>query len=468
MLKRGLMDLRLDLRLSAFRGGVHPPGNKEPTANKGIEIYRPKGYLVYPMSQHIGAPCAPLVKKGDRVLVGQKIADAEAFVSAPVLSSVSGTVKDVGMRMTIPGSQELCVAVESDGLYERGSDLSPHEDFKALEPKEYLKIIREAGIVGMGGATFPTHVKLSPPPGKTIRWIIVNGAECEPFLNCDNRLMIEQPKPILEGLEICLRLFPEAEGVVAIEDNKPEAFERMRKEAAGRELPPSGKIIRVTSHKAKYPQGAEKMLIYTVTGREIPPGALPADVGCVALNVRTLYHIWRAVAEGVPVTERIVSVTGDAVANPGNFLTPLGVSVRELIDAAGGFAEEPVKVLSGGPMMGLSMRSLDVPVTKGTSGILALTARSAPRLEESNCIRCGRCVAACPMGLLPFSLDRSVRLRDYAEFEATGGMNCIECGSCTYMCPAKRYLTQTCRDGKAGVTAARKKAREAERSGEKK
>jgi electron transport complex protein RnfC len=408
------------------------------------------------------------VKKGDRVLAGQKIGDAEAFVSAPVLSSVSGTVKDIGMRMTIPGSLEPCVVVESDGLFERGSPLSPHEDFTALKPDECVKIIREAGIVGMGGATFPTHVKLSPPPGKNIRWVIVNGAECEPFLNCDNRLMLERPEPVVGGLEICLRLFPEAEGIIAVEANKPRAIERMRVEAAARELPPSGKAIRVLPHEMKYPQGAEKMLIHTVTGQEIPPGALPADVGCLVLNVRTLFHIWTAIVEGFPVTERIISVTGDAVADPKNFLTPLGVSVRALIDAAGGFAGEPVKVLSGGPMMGLSMRSLDVPVTKGTSGILALTARSAPQFEESNCIRCGRCVTACPMGLLPPSLDRAARLRDYAEFEVLGGMNCIECGSCAYVCPARRYLTQTLRDGKAGVTAARKKPRAAGSAGEKK
>ncbi|MDR1379467.1 MAG: electron transport complex subunit RsxC [Synergistaceae bacterium] len=453
-----------------FRGGVHPPGSKEITANKEIEALHPRGDLVYPMSQHIGAPCVSLVKKGDKVLSGQKIADSEAFVSAPVLSSVSGTVKDIGMRMTIPGSFEPCVIVENDGLFKCGSALSPHEDFHLLEPKECVKIIREAGIVGMGGATFPTHVKLSPPPGKNIRWVIVNGVECEPFLNCDNRLMLERPEPILGGLEICLRLFPEAEGVIAIEANKPEAIERMQKENFGRELPPSGKSIRIMPHEVKYPQGAEKMLIYTVTGREIPPGTLPADVGCLVLNVQTLFHIWMAVIEGIPVMERIVSVTGDAVAKPGNFLVPLGISVRELIDAAGGFTEEPAKLLSGGPMMGLSMRSLDVPVTKGTSGILALTARSAPQLEESNCIRCARCVDACPMGLVPSSLDRAARLRDYVEFEAMGGMNCIECGSCTYRCPARRYLTQTCRNGKAGVTVARKRAEEvkktAERTGE--
>jgi electron transport complex protein RnfC len=282
--------------------------------------------------------------------------------------------------------------------------------------------------------------------------------------------MLEQPGPVLGGLEICMSLFPEAEGVVAIEDNKPEAAARMRKELG--EHSKNGKSVRVVPHRVKYPQGAEKMLIYTVTGREIPSGALPADVGCLVLNVRTLFHIWAAVVEGTPVTERIISVTGDAVADPKNLLTPLGVSVRELIDAAGGFAdaEVPVKILSGGPMMGISMRSIDVPVTKGTSGVLALTARSARRFEESNCIRCGRCITACPMGLLPSTLDRAVRLREYAEFEAAGGMNCIECGSCTYVCPARRCLTQSCRDGKAGVTAARRKAQaqKTEGKGEKK
>jgi electron transport complex protein RnfC len=403
------------------------------------------------------------VKKGDKVLAGQKIADAEAFVSAPVLSSVSGTVKEIGMRMTISGSMDQCVVVENDGEYSYDATLPPHDDFKSVDPKECLRIIREAGIVGMGGAAFPTHVKLSPPPGKKIRWIIVNGAECEPFLNCDNRLMLEQPEAIVGGLEICMHLFPDAKGIIAIENNKPDAVACIQERLAERDG-----SMKVIPHEVKYPQGAEKMLIYTVTGQEIPPGALPADVGCLVINVRTLFHIWTAIVDGVPVVDRVISVVGDAIATPKNILAPLGTSVRELIDAAEGFTEEPAKILSGGPMMGISMRSIDVPVMKGTSGILALSARSARHLEESNCIRCGRCVTACPMGLLPSSLDRVVRLREYGEFEALGGMNCIECGSCTYVCPAQRHLTQTCRDGKAGVMAARKKAPKAEGKGEKK
>ncbi|MDR1472658.1 MAG: electron transport complex subunit RsxC [Synergistaceae bacterium] len=440
------------MTLPTFKGGVHPPDGKSLTESKEIEVLQPVKDLVYPMSQHLGPPCSPIVKKGDRVLAGMKIADSDTFVSAPIMASVSGMVKDVGMRMTISGGMETCVVVENDGRYEHSSELLPHPDYESLDPKELIRIIREAGIVGMGGATFPTHVKLSPPPDRKIKWIIVNGAECEPFLNCDNRLMLEHPEPIIGGLEICMRIFPDAEGIIAIENNKPESIKRMEGELSER-----GGRIRVVPHAVKYPQGAEKMLIYSITGQEIPPGALPADVGCIVFNVSTMEHIWLAVVEGIPVIERVVSVTGDVIANPKNISAPIGTCIRELIDCAGGFTEEPAKVLSGGPMMGISMRSIDVPTVKGTSGILALSARSSICPPESNCIRCGRCIEGCPMGLVPTNLDKLVRLREYSEFESGGGMNCIECGSCTYACPAFRHLTQSCRDGKAGVMAARRR-----------
>jgi len=440
------------MRLPTFKGGIHPPDGKSLTAEKAVEVLSPKGDLVYPLSQHLGAPCAPLVQRGDRVLLGQKIADTDAFVSAPILASVSGTVKEIGFRMTIPGSFETCIVVENDGQYEHAPTLL--EDLgRKPERGDYLKLIRAAGIVGMGGACFPTHVKLSPPEGRVIRWVIVNGAECEPFLNCDNRLMLERPEPIIEGLELCLELFPDAKGIIAVEENKPRSIERLEGELSE----PDGSRIRVMPHAVKYPQGAEKMLIWSVTGQEIPPGALPADVGCIILNVRTLYHIWLALTQGIPVMDRIVSVTGDVISNPKNLQVPLGTPVRELVEAAGGFTEDPVKVLAGGPMMGISMRSLDVPVVKGTSGILALSSRSAVLPVESNCLRCGRCVTACPMHLVPSDLDRAVRRRDYTGFERAGGLNCIECGCCTYDCPASRCLTQTCRDGKAAVMAERRK-----------
>lgn len=443
-----------------FPGGIHPPDHKSLTENKEIEQLSPAGDFVFPMAQHIGVPCSPVVKKGDRVLVGQKLGDTDAFVSAPILSSVSGAVKEVGTRMTVSGAMETCVVIENDGAFEHGDFLTPHRDFRALDPKEIRQIVREAGIVGMGGATFPTHVKLSPPPDKKIKWIIVNGAECEPFLNCDNRLMLEHPEPIIGGLQICMQLFPEAKGIIAIESNKPESIRRMEGE-----LSEHSEGISVMTHEVKYPQGAEKMLIRSVTGQEIPPGALPAEVGCLVVNVRTLYHIWTAVTDGMPVTDRIVSVTGDVVKNPKNLLVPLGVSVRELINACGGFSEEPAKVISGGPMMGTAMRSIDVPVVKGTSGILALSAKSSYYPAELNCIRCGRCIDGCPMGLQPSLMDRVARLRDYAEFDAVGGMNCIECGCCAYSCPSRRFLVQAFRDGKAGVNEMRRKQKE---KGEKK
>ena len=447
------------MSLPTFWGGVHPPDGKSLNRDKAIEPLRPSGDLVYPLSQHLGAPCAPVVAKGERVLVGQKIADTEAFVSAPIFASVSGTVKEIGLRRTVPGSMDPCIVIEDDGQGERAPSLF---DELGHRPKvdEYVKLIRAAGIVGMGGACFPTHVKLAPPKDRVIRWLIVNGAECEPYLNCDDRLMRERPETIVEGLAFCLEIFPDAQGVIAIEENKPEAIQiigdAVAKHGDGR--------ISVMPHEVKYPQGAEKMLIWSVTGQEIPAGmgplppALPADVGCIILNARTTHQIWLALAKGLPVTERIVSVTGDAVVEPKNLRVPLGISVQELVDACGGFTEEPVKVLAGGPMMGISMRSLSVPVVKGTSGVLALTARSAPVVSESACLRCGRCVEACPMRLVPNSLDRMARRRDYAEFEAAGGMNCIECGSCTYACPASRRLTQLCRDGKAAVNAQRRAA----------
>ena len=447
------------MNLPTFFGGVHPPEGKALTENKAVESLDPKGELVYPLSQHLGAPCAPVVQKGDRVLRGQKIADTDAFVSAPIFATVSGTVKEIGLRMTIPGSMDPCIVVENDGQNECAPSLLDDLGRKP-ERSDYLKLIRAAGIVGMGGACFPTHVKLAPPPGRVIRWVIVNGAECEPFLTCDNRLMLEQPDAVIEGLKLCLDLFPEAQGVIAIEENKPEAIRIMQDRVAGCNDP----RLSVMPHRVKYPQGAEKMLIWSVTGQEIPAGigsqppALPADVGCIILNARTAWQIWLALTRGLPVTDRIISVTGDAVSEPRNLQVPLGISVRELVDACGGFREAPVKVLAGGPMMGLSMRSLDVPVVKGTSGILALTARMAHLAEESACLRCGRCVEACPMRLVPLEMDQAVRRRDYAGFEALGGMNCIECGCCAYECPASRRLTQSCRDGKAAVTAERRRA----------
>ena len=444
------------MNLPTFLGGVHPPEGKALTENKAIEILRPTDSreFIYPLSQHIGAPCSPLVKKGDHVLAGQKIADTEAFVSAPIFSGVSGTVKEVGSRMTIAGSIDPCIVIESDGKYEKAPSLLEELGHKP-KPSEYVKLIRSAGIVGMGGACFPTHVKLSPPKDRVIKWVIINAAECEPYLSCDNRLMIESPDEIIRGLGYALEIFPEAVGVIAIENNKPEAISTMTEHNKNPK-------ITVMPHKVKYPQGAEKMLIWSVTGQEIPVvPALPADVGCIILNTRTAWHICKAIEEGEPVTERVISVTGDAVSEPKNVQVPLGISVRELVNFCGGFKDEPVKIIAGGPMMGLAMRSVDVPVVKGTSGILALTKNLAYIAEESACIRCGKCIEGCPMHLNPTQLDQFVRRRDYDSFEAFNGMNCIECGCCSYSCPASRHLAQACKEGKAAVNLARRKAAQA-------
>ena len=441
------------MNLPTFLGGVHPPEGKALTENKAIETFRPEDSreFVYPMGLHIGAPCSPIVKKGDTVLAGQKIADTDAFVSAPKYSAVSGTVKAVEPRMAYSGAMELSVVVESDGKYTPAPSLHDALGHKP-KPSEYVKLIREAGIVGLGGACFPTHVKLSPPKDKPIHHVIINAAECEPFLNCDNRLMIESPDEIIRGLEFVLEIFPEAEGVIAIESNKPEAIAAM---TAHNKNPK----IRVMPLKVKYPQGAEKMLIFSVTGKEVPlVPALPADVGCIVLNARTVWQIWDTIENGHPLTERVVTIAGDAVAEPKNLRVPLGISIRDLIHECGGFVEEPVKIISGGPMMGIAMRSLDVPLVKGTSGILALTKKLAYIADESACIRCGKCVEVCPMYLEPTVLDHAVRLRDYEKFEAHCGMNCIECGSCSYICPASRHLAQAMKEGKASVNALRRKA----------
>ena len=442
------------MKLPSFWGGIHPPQKKDATSDKMIEQYLPKGELVFPMAQNLGAPCQPVVKKGDRVLMGQKLGDSEAFVSAPILSSVSGTVKDIGLRMTSAGIYENCVIIENDNNYEKDPSWAPIENYPEADPKEYLKRIREAGIVGFGGATFPTVVKLSPPPDRVIKWLIVNGVECEPYINCDNRLMLEEPEKIAEGLNLLLRLFPEAEGVIGIENNKPDAIKTMESEISKQ----GSNKISVVPLEVKYPQGAEKMLIEAVTKQEYVMTTLPADVGCIILNVRTIHQIREAIAAGEPALTRIITVTGEAVAKPKNLLVPLGTSMREMIEFCGGFKEQPVKVISGGPMMGVSLRSIDIPVVKSTSGILALTASVAHLAAESACIRCGRCIEGCPMGLMPSVLNPLVLMRDYKAFEETGGMNCIECGSCSYVCPANRHLTQSFRDGKSTVMAMRRKA----------
>ncbi len=438
--------------LLTFKKGIHPPHGKHFTENKQIEELLPKGDLVFPMSQHIGAPCEPIVKKGDRVLVGEKIGEPKGFVSSSIYSSVSGTVKNVTTMLTPAGTKILSVIVENDGLYE-GEEISKPNNYADMTNEELIKLIQEAGVVGMGGACFPTHVKLSPPPDKKIDCIIVNGAECEPYLTCDHRMMLEEGEYIIEGLKIILSLFPKAKGYIGIENNKMNAVETMEKAIKKS----NASNIEVKVLKTKYPQGAEKQLIYAVKGKEVPSGKLPADAGCIVQNVDTVREIYNAVVLKKPITTRVVTVTGEAINNPKNLRVKLGTNWKELIEACGGFKEEPTKVIAGGPMMGMTVSSLDLPVVKGTSGILCLTEKQAVLPEESGCIRCGKCVQACPMNLIPSSLDSLSRRQEFQIFEESHGLDCIECGCCTFVCPAKRHLIQSIRTTKRTVLASKRK-----------
>ena len=418
-----------------FVGGIHPYDGKDLSKDRPIADVLPGNELVYPLSQHIGAPAKPIVAKGDRVLMGQKIAESGGFVSAPIYASVSGTVKTLEARRVVTGDQVMSIVVENDGQYE-DVGFRPREDAKSLSREEIVDIIKEAGIVGMGGAGFPTHVKLSPKEPDKIDYVIANCAECEPYLTSDYRRMLEEPEKLVGGLKIILKLFPGAQGILAVEDNKPDCIKVLE------DLVREEEKIQVKGLKTKYPQGGERQLIYAVTGRKINSTMLPAQVGCVVNNVDTMVAVYRAVTEGRPLMERIVTVTGDAVASPQNFRVPTGTSYVQVLEAAGGFRCEPAKVICGGPMMGTAMFDLNVPVTKTSTALLALTKDDVSALEPGPCINCGRCVEACPGRIIPS------RLADYAErfdeqaFLDAYGMECCECGCCSFVCPARRPLTQ--------------------------
>lgn len=438
------------MKRKTFKGGAHPYDGKKMSRDCPIEILNPGDTLVYPLSQHIGAMAKPLVKAGDRVLVGQKIAEKGGFISANIHSSVSGTVKAIEKRLVATGGMVDSIIVENDGMYEEAAPIfsgNPDE----LSKDEIIKIIEEAGIVGMGGAGFPTNVKLSPKNADIIDSIIVNGAECEPYLTSDYRRMVEQTDKLVKGLKIVLKIFPDAKGYFGIEDNKPEAIEALLKATENEDR------IEVVPLKTKYPQGGERSMIYAVTGRKINSKMLPADVGCIVHNVDTIYAIYNAVYNGKPLIERIVTITGDAVSTPKNFQVRIGTPFRELIDAAGGFTTEPEKIISGGPMMGFSFFNIDVPVVKGSSSLLAFIKDDVSHEEPSACIRCGRCAAACPEHLMPMKLAALAGQNEPEEFKKLGGMECVECGCCSYVCPAKRQVTQSVRSMKKLIIASARK-----------
>ena len=437
--------------LATFKGGVHPYEGKELSEHKPVQILMPKGDLVYPMSQHIGAPAIPLVKKGDKVLAGQKIGEASGFISANVICSVSGTVKAVEPRRVANGAMVNSIVVENDGEYTAVEGLGADRDPAKLSKQEIRDIVKEAGIVGLGGAGFPTHVKLAPKDESKIEYILVNGAECEPYLTSDYRLMLEEPEKIVGGLKVILQLFDNAKGVIAVENNKPEAIKKLE------ELVKDEPRITVCPLLTKYPQGGERSLIYAVTGRKVNSSMLPADAGCIVDNVDTVISVYNAVCKTTPLMRRVVTVTGDAIANPQNFQVKIGTNMQELIEAAGGFKTEPEKLIAGGPMMGMALFGTDIPVTKTNSALLCMSKDEVAANAETPCIRCGKCVSVCPSHIVPVKMMKAALKGDCEAFEKVGGMECMECGSCTFICPAKRPLTQAFKEMRKTVAANRRK-----------
>ncbi len=440
------------MKTRTFKGGVHPYDGKELSCDSPITRLSPKGELTYLMSQHIGAPAKPIVKSGDRVLVGQTIAEAGGFVSADICASVSGTVKKVGPVITGNGDEVMAVIVENDNEYEAVEGLGEARDYEKLSKDEIREAIKHAGLVGMGGAGFPTSVKLAVKDDSKIDYVIVNGAECEPYITCDYRLMIEQTEKAVLGLKILLKLFENSKGVFAIESNKPLGIQKLSEAVTGSER------MYVQPLKKKYPQGGERVIISAVTGRKINSKKLPADAGCVVINYATLLAVADAVAYNTPLISRVVTVTGDDIVHPSNFEVPLGICANELVEAAGGFTQEPEKVIFGGPMMGGSVSGLDQPVIKTTSCILCLAHDDVASMNPSACIRCGKCLEVCPERLMPAKLKNSADNYKYDVFEKLGGLECIGCGCCTYICPARRRLSQSISVAKRHVLAEKKKA----------
>lgn len=433
-----------------FKGGVHPYDGKELSKDKSIRDVQPKGEMVYPLSQHIGAPAQAIVAKGDRVLAGQKIAESGGFVSAPVYASVSGTVKNIEPRRVASGDMVMSIILDNDGLYEAAAprEVKPLED---MTREEIIEAIKEAGIVGMGGAGFPTHVKLSPKEPEKISYVIANCAECEPYLTSDYRRMLEEPEKLIGGMKVILKLFPNAKGILAVEDNKPDCIALLKELTAGESR------IGVRALETKYPQGGERMLIYAVTGRKVNSSMLPADVGCVVNNVDTMVAVYRAVVEGKPLTERIVTLTGDAMKDPCNYRIPIGMSYEELLEIAGGYRVHPAKVICGGPMMGMALFDLKIPTTKTSTALLALSTDEVRAMEPGPCIRCGRCIEVCPGRVMPSELATFAQHFDEEAFLENGGMECCECGCCSYVCPAKRQLTQSIKSMRKIMLAKKKK-----------
>ena len=431
-----------------FKGGTHPHGNKEHTADKAIELAKAPAAVILPMSMHIGAPCQPVVKVGDSVKLGQLIAESTGFVSAPIHSTISGTVTKIEPMPHPNGEKVLSVVIENDFKDEFSETIHPIA-FETMSQEELCDEVRKAGIVGHGGAAFPTHVKIKSGIGK-IDTIVINGAECEPYITSDHRILLEAPWEVVGGIEILLKVFGVRSALLGIEKNKENTYEKLRQYMGG------NSNIQLCPLQVKYPQGAEKQLIYALTKREVPSGKLPADAGCAVFNVDTVASIYRYFTTGIPMLRRIVTVSGSAVSNPKNLEVRIGTPIGELIEQCGGLLAEPNKILMGGPMMGVAQFNLEVPTIKGTNAILAFC-KGEGEGKEGPCIRCGKCVDVCPMALEPTYIYQYNSKSDVEGLQMQNTLDCIECGACTYVCPAKIPLVQGIRAAKTKVLKATKK-----------
>jgi len=447
------------MSIRTFRGGAHPPERKDRSQEKPIERITSVSQVVIPVNQHFGAPIQPLVKVGEFVKAGQKIADADGRMTVPVHASIAGVVKKIEPRTQSNNTEGLCIVIEPKDPPEGEA---AQEFFQPLDPftcskDEALARIRAAGIVGMGGAGFPAHVKLAPT--KPISFVIANAAECEPFLTIDERTLIETPEKVVEGVAIVMKTVNAPEGVIAIEENKKHAIPYVQKAIDANPQVKAGMKIRVQELRTKYPQGGEKMLITAITGKQVPSGGLPMDVGCVVSNVGTLCAIVSAFREGKPLIERGFTVTGGACKSPKNLIAPIGTVVADLAKAGSIEIDEEAlrKVIFGGPMMGVAVPSYEIPVQKNTSGVLLMNEQEATQYEEDTCIRCGRCIRACPTAITPALLAIAVEAGNYSEAEKIGLLDCIECGTCSFVCPAHRHLVQRFRVGKQLLRALKQK-----------
>ncbi|MBR3173331.1 MAG: electron transport complex subunit RsxC [Eubacterium sp.] len=433
--------------IKTFSGGVHPEEGKDLSKDLPVRKVFPKDQVVIPCSMHIGAPAKPIVEVGEHVLNGQLIAEASSFISANVHSSVSGTVKAIEDRELVGDGKGLCIVIEND----KKQDRFEYKVQPSPWSKEYIReAVKDCGVVGMGGACFPTHVKITPKDDEAIDHVIINACECEPYITADYRRMIENPEELIEGLKIMLTLFPNAKGYIAIEDNKQDCIDLFKKLTASEDL------IEVVPMKTKYPQGSERHVIYAINKRKMNSSMLPADVGCIVDNVDTVYNIYQAVKFHKPLTSRIMTVSGDAFYQPCNLEVSLGMSYQEVVDEMNGMCEDAKKVIAGGPMMGQAMYNLDVPITKGSSSLLAFMEDDYDKAPKTNCMNCGMCVRVCPQKLVCANLAKLAEADNMEDFVKCYGMECIECGTCNYICPAKRNLTQSIKTMKQKVIAKRK------------